>query len=222
MPRALTPKDGFFPFHVTARSNNKDWFSIPIESCWRIFQQHLVEFSNRYHVEIHSFVLMSNHFHLLVTTPDKNLGQAMRYLMTEVSRDIARAAGRINHVFGGRYKWSWLVTEQSIAYVYKYIFRNPVRAGITARVELYPFSSLNMTSNSAGGIPICERLDWDFMPKDFTTRLNWLNSPSVKEELLIKQALRRAKFTFSCDKKVRLGVSRLAANYLTYDMRRRV
>jgi REP element-mobilizing transposase RayT len=222
MPRALTPKDGFFPFHVTARSNNKDWFSIPLDRCWRIFQQHLVEVSNRYQIEIHAFVLMSNHFHLLVSTPGKNLGQAMRYLMTESSRDIARAAGRINHVFGGRYKWSWLINEQSIAYVYKYIARNPVRAGVTSRVELYPFSSFNMTDNSMCGIPICERLDWDFLPKDFTSRINWLNSPSIREELLIKQALRRAKFTFSSDKKVRLGVSRLAANYLTHDMRRRV
>ncbi|WP_081111818.1 transposase [Bdellovibrio bacteriovorus] len=49
-----------------------------------------------YKGEIYAFVLMSNHFHLLIRFPENNMSEAMTYFMRESSRMISRQAGRIN------------------------------------------------------------------------------------------------------------------------------
>jgi REP element-mobilizing transposase RayT len=56
-----------------------------------------------YKAEIHAFVLMSNHFHLVVSFPENNMSEAMNYFMRETSRMISRDAGRINQTYGSRY-----------------------------------------------------------------------------------------------------------------------
>jgi len=157
---------------------------------------------------------MANHFHLLVSTPSENLGKAMRYFMTETSRRIARKCGRINHIYGARYKWSWLAGNYELAYTYKYVLRNPVKAGICDRVEDYRFSTLYQLHSHIIGIPISERLEWNFLPKTLEDRLNWLNTKTNKEERLISFALRRTKFSFSQDKKVQLKLKLLEKTYL--------
>src|SRR5687768_2108167 len=87
-------------YHVTVRSNNKEWFHIPVSECWKLFQKKLYAANQKYKFEIHTFVLMSNHFHLIASTPQANLDQVMRYFLTEFSRAINVRADRINHVFG--------------------------------------------------------------------------------------------------------------------------
>src|SRR4051794_13448330 len=125
-PRLVRTSD--FPYHVSARTNNKDWFYVPQEQCWNFFSEVLCKLTEIYGVHLHSFVLMSNHCHLTLSTPRLNLDLAMRYLFTEVSRRIAQHSGRINHIFGGRYKSSVMINPMGWAYVYKYVYRNPVRA----------------------------------------------------------------------------------------------
>jgi hypothetical protein len=83
-----------------------------------------------------------------------------------------------------------------LAYAYKYVFRNPVKAGICQRVEEYSLSTLNRSSPLA----IVEGFDpyWRHIPKNFEERLEWLNLPTPKEqEALIGRALRRYTFKFT-------------------------
>lgn len=215
MTRRLLKLDSVHPYQVTARSNNRDWFDLPMEACWRVFATTLSKTSDRYDLRLHAFLLMSNHFHLLISTPNANLGSAMRYLMTESSRRIARASGRINHVYGGRYKWSLLTRESDVAYAYKYLIRNPVRARMTDRVEQYPFSTFTrLLVEKECELPVCERIDWSFLRCSLEQRIEWLNQPTPKEEYLIGLALRRHTFAFSRDKKVQLKLKRLSQNYL--------
>lgn len=169
-----------YPYHITARSNNREWFYIPIEEVWRI----LLDILNRERVitkiRVHALVLMSNHFHLLASSTDGNIDETMRYLLREVCRRVNTKAERINHVFGGPYKWSVITNTSYYLHCLKYIYRNPVNAGICARVEEYPFSSIPAHRDPAAlPFPI-HQWKWagDWMKwGDYNSILEWLNTP---------------------------------------------
>jgi putative transposase len=204
------------PYHVTNRCNNKEWFSIPIDRVWRIFCWILTNSAQNYGVEIHTFVLMSNHYHMIVSTPLGNLDAFMRYFQTEVCRHIQRASGRINHVFGTRYRWTLLEDSEALACAYKYVVRNPVRAGMAKRVQDYPCSAFTSLLNMKNEFPQTERRDviGAQIPKNLEERIRWLNRPTPKElESLVGKALRRYNFKFSRGNDVRLKLEQLRDSY---------
>ncbi len=211
MPRKHLYRTSEFAYHVTNRSNNKEWFYIPIEECWEIFCYILGKTSAKYGVYLHQLVLMSNHYHLLLSTPDCNIDVAVQYFQSQVARIIQSRANRINHIMGTRYKWTVLDSPYSLAYVYKYICRNPVRAGIAEKVEDYRFSSLYKDQ-----FPTAEGFNsyWKFIPRTQPERLKWLNVPTPKEqEELIGRALRRCHFKFSSHSNLQPYLRDLRANY---------
>ena len=67
------------PYHVTARSNNRDWFDVPLDYIFGIYINVLEECIKRFNIRVHAFVLMNNHFHMIVSTPDKNIGDFLKY-----------------------------------------------------------------------------------------------------------------------------------------------
>ncbi|WP_413582915.1 transposase [Bdellovibrio sp. HCB288] len=177
------------PYHVMARSNNKEWFYLPIKECWYIFQDAIKKTQQKYGLNIYAFVLMDNHYHMLVQCSDKfTLGETMNYLQKTVSKAINKKAGRINHVFGGPYKPTLVKEPESFASVYKYILRNPIKAGLANHVEDYRFSTLNTP-----GIELSPENEWfATMPND---RSNWLNIDFEAERYLaINRALKRTDF----------------------------
>ncbi len=189
MPRKALILSDSFPYHITNRSNNRDCFYVELPTLWKIFLECLAQISLQFKCEVHAFVLMSNHYHLILSTPEANVGEAMKYLHREVARKANRASGRINHFFGGRYKWSLIGTELYYWNAVKYVFRNPVKAGICGSVREYPHSSLNDSSNwkmidpfyqSAGAI----ELDLDWLEEAFR----------AEQETGIQSALRRRVF----------------------------
>lgn len=213
MPRRPLLLTNKFPYHVTSRSNNKEWFYIPISDAWHVFHEGLEKIVSDYQVHIYAFVLMSNHFHLILETPQSNLGHVMRDLLTFVSKKIQRSALRINHVFGGRYKWSLLDSAYATAYVLKYVLRNPVRADMVGRVEDYPYSSANQSST----LPLVSGIGplWAMTPTARAVCLEWLNSPAaVSLERQISLGLKRSKFEFSKDNVQQKSVRELTAIYL--------
>jgi putative transposase len=213
MPRRRLVQLGHIPYHVTSRSNNKEWFYIPTEECWEIFCTQLIETSLLYQVHILAFTLMSNHFHLMLLTPLSNLGEVMRHFLTGVSKAIQFRAKRINHVFGSRYRWSLLPDPIAVAYVYKYIMRNPVRAEMCKRVEEYPYNSLRRTSPHVPQVDGIGNL-WRCIPSNYSERTNWLNQPTPRElEVIINQSLRREVFEFSKDNSKQKAIRELQASY---------
>ncbi|MEI8039754.1 MAG: transposase, partial [Verrucomicrobiota bacterium] len=83
---------------------------------------------------VHAWVLMGNHFHLLLETPQANLVSGMKYLMGTFSQGWNRARRRRGHVFQGRYKAVPVNGSESDAYSFRivadYIHLNPARAGL--------------------------------------------------------------------------------------------
>ena len=212
MPRARLFRTSTLSYHVTARSNNREWFYIPIEDSWKIFCHSLNEAADRYGVNLHGFVLMSNHFHLLLTTPNKNLGEFMRHFLSNATRRIQKRAHRINHILGARYRATVIESSWALAYVYKYIYRNPVRAGMSKKVEDYQWSSFQ----KGNYLVLSEGIEtyWSNIPKDPIARIKWLNHPTPKEsEALIGRALRRSKFKFTTDSNFQARLRDLEKNY---------
>ena len=82
---------------------------------------------------VHAWVLMGNHFHLLVETPEANLVTGMKLLLGTFSQGWNRRRMRSGHVFQGRYKSIPVNASHSDPHYFKivadYIHLNPVRAG---------------------------------------------------------------------------------------------
>ncbi len=213
MPRAKLFRTSRFAYHVSVRTNNREPFPIPLRACWNILTSALAKSQKRYGVEVHAFLLMGNHFHLLLSTPHENLDRFMSHFSSTSAVRLAYASGRSNHLFGTRYKPTVLETAYSLAYVFKYIYRNPVRAGICGGVEEYEFSTF-ITKNVP--FKLLEGVDayWQHIPVDSAARLRWLNIPTPKEqEDLLRRALRRSSFQFPKGNGVKRHLRELRLNY---------
>ncbi|RYZ92641.1 MAG: hypothetical protein EOP06_03645 [Proteobacteria bacterium] len=194
MPRKRLVRQSLFPYSVTARSNNRDWFEIPLEKCWKIFEQVIIETTEKYGFQTHCFVLMANHFHWLLSTPNENLDEGMRYFMTETSRRLARASKRINKIYGARYKPTMIELPEYYANTVRYFYQNPVRAGVTKRVEDYQWSTCQRVSK----IELVPKPAFEeFIPSSPVDRLDWFNTlPDSAFNDCMRKALRRREFKY--------------------------
>jgi len=188
MPRPQLIRSDIHSYHVTGRCNNKKFFPIPLESVWSIMLEELEYVSNQLSLCVHAFVLMGNHFHLLCHTPKANLDTIMQSFMRRTSVRIKAESGDINHLWGGPYRWSLIRSQKHYFQVYRYIYQNPLRAGLVKRVESYPYSTLHE-------VPI---LVYSFIPMSFGGRegeLEWLNEKYRDDEAeMIRKGLRRGEF----------------------------
>ena len=147
MPRKRFIYTDQFPYHVMARSNNREWFYISKEELWEIFKTELNSLTTHCEARIHAFVLMDNHYHLIVSTSPKfDLGKIMCIFQTSISRTVNRVSGRMNHVFGGPYKGCLIQNQTYYTKVFHYVYRNPIEAGLVERVENYSFSTFQEDS----------------------------------------------------------------------------
>ena len=88
-----------------------------------------------------SYCLMDNHVHLLLETPEPNLGDGMRRLHGSFGRDFNRRHGLSGHVFQGRYGSKLLKTDGHLWTTAAYIAANPVDAGACAAPAAWRWSS---------------------------------------------------------------------------------
>lgn len=195
MPRKKIIYTHEFPYHVYARSNNREWFYLPLADTWDIFVFEINRIFAIYKVSLHAFVLMSNHYHMLLSaSPEYQLGEVMRELQKSVSRRINKQAGRSNHVFGGPYKASLIRSNDHYLEIFKYIYRNPVKAGIVQQPEFYPYSSLH----EKNPIVLVSNVKVEF-PLDLHL---WLNTPSDDElNKKISRGLKKTEFKISALRK---------------------
>lgn len=200
MAREPTCRSADLPYHLSGRANNKEWFYLPLRKVWEIFAEKLSLVSEKYGAEPIAFVLMDNHYHLLLRTPNANLDRIMNYFVREISRSIGRESGRINHVFGGRYHWSLIDNAVYFAHAYKYVYRNPVKAGLSPTVEDYRFSTYPAVLRGfSSEFPVhdFEHRYFCTIPKNHSERTRWLNEPySCSQEDLIRRALRKHTMGF--------------------------
>jgi len=110
-------------------------------------------------VWIGAFCLMSNHYHLLLHTPLGNLSRCMRHINGVYTQRYNRTHGHDGQLFRGRFKAIVVDGDSYLLQLVRYIHRNPVRAGIEDRPNLYRWSSHPGYLSTAR--------EWDWLYKDF-------------------------------------------------------
>jgi len=197
MPRKCLLRTNWLPYHVTVKTNNSELFHLPIERLWGIIGLECLNLSLVYETEIHALVLMPNHLHMLITVPDFDLGKVMNVFISSVTKTANLLSARSGHLFGGPYYWSLVNNSRYFGHVYKYVYRNPVRAKLCSRVEEYPFSTLSgLLGSSPLPFPLYFTkigMEIAFPTAETHLHLNWLNKPFPKDaEVLIQKGCESA------------------------------
>lgn len=187
MPRKPTIHSSDFPYHVTARTNNKDWFGLEMPALWKLAMQELRFIEKRERAIIHHFVLMNNHFHMILSTPKANISKIMYWLMKRLTQKIQRKTQRINKIFGGRYKACLITTVRYQFNAERYVLQNPIRANLCDKAEDYYFSTLYYSHRNI-------KLPFDLVELTDLS-LSWINKVYEQKEVRdYKLALSRTKF----------------------------
>jgi len=127
-------------YHVLSRGNDQRAI-YGARSDYEKFLQLLQKTVKRYQVEIHGYVLMGNHYHLLIKTREANLSRAIQWLGVSYAGWYNRTHNRSGHLFQGRFKSFLVEDDMYLTALCYYIHGNPLRAGVVKDLESYEWSS---------------------------------------------------------------------------------
>ena len=127
-------------YHVTSRGDRREdiYFSDADRVAWLGL---LGQVCSRFNWRCHAYCLMTNHYHLVIETPEGNLAQGMRQLNGVYTQWVNRTHKRVGHVFQGRYKAILVEKDSYLLELARYVVLNPVRAGMVSDVGNWPWSS---------------------------------------------------------------------------------
>jgi REP element-mobilizing transposase RayT len=126
---------------------------------FKVFIALLQESAELWDVKVSAYCLMSNHYHLLIQTPQGNLSRYMRHLNGVYTQRYNRAHGCDGQLFRGRYKAILVEEDSYLLELVRYIHRNPLRAGLVEKIDQYKWSS------HFGYLFLSKK--WDWIYKDF-------------------------------------------------------
>ena len=129
-------------YHIINRGNNHQPIFFCDDDC-RLFLESLEVAKGKYPCRIYSFVLMTNHIHLLVepTGDSMNLAYFMKLISQKHGQYINKRYKRTGTLWEGRFKSSPVSTDRYLLSCSRYIEMNPVRAGMVEKPDDYIFSS---------------------------------------------------------------------------------
>lgn len=127
-------------YHVLSRGNERKEIFRDEKDHLR-FLDTLGKMVERSKLEVHAYVLMKNHFHLLVHTKEANLSRAIQWLGVSYSVWFNRKYQRSGHLFQGRFKSFLIENDRYFTTMCLYIHGNPLRARIVKRLSDYQWSS---------------------------------------------------------------------------------
>jgi len=111
------------------------------EDDYEMFLALLCEACVLFNMKVHSYCLMSNHYHLLLELQSDNLSKAMRFINSRYAIYFNKKLKRVGHLWQGRFK-SWYITDEAYLYtLIKYIEFNPLKANMVKKLEEYNYSS---------------------------------------------------------------------------------
>ncbi|MDA3872792.1 MAG: transposase [Kiritimatiellae bacterium] len=165
MPRSLRIEYPGAHYHAMCRGNNgQDIFQN--DDGRRLFLATLGEACEQTGWQIHAYVLMSNHYHLLLETPEANLVAGMKWFQGAYTQRFNAMFKRRGHLYQGRYKAIPVATDpregglEYLREVSTYIHLNPFRAKLCGASLAHPLQSYTWSSYPAYCGLARKRPDW--------------------------------------------------------------
>ena len=112
-----------------------------------IFNKILKKIMSEKPFTLHCYCQMTNHFHMLLTSEDYEIGEIMQVLLSDYAKFFNRKYGYSGHLFDSRFTSKIVENPQYFLEVSRYIHLNPVKAGIVTKAEDYSYSSYNTYIN---------------------------------------------------------------------------
>ncbi len=167
-------------FHVMTQGINKEYiFNNSEDIQW--YLSVMSKLSEQYNIEIIAYCIMNNHVHMLLKAEDtKELGKYMQKLSMKYGRYYNNKYNRVGYVFRGRYKAEAIMDEKHMYNCIRYIYNNPVVAGICSEPKEYPYSDYKE-------MPTCEIVDYVFA--DIDEDVKGVNK-NVVESFLLKNNIK--------------------------------
>ncbi|MES9898095.1 MAG: transposase [Sedimenticola sp.] len=169
LPRLIVPG---LPHHIIQRGNNRS----PVffdESDYCAYLSWLYEAAKKHGCIIHSYVLMTNHVHLLLTPgTDNSVGNTLQTLGRRYVRYINGTYSRTGTLWEGRFKSSVIQTDRYLLTCYRYIELNPIRAGMVDHPGDYRWSSYRCNANGITDSLIKPHEEYLRLGSDNTERLH--------------------------------------------------
>ena len=133
-------------YHITSRGNRKSTLFYDDDDRIK-YLSFLKEIMIRFPFTLHDYCLMTNHTHLQIQTSDTSPTILMSHLNTKYAKYFNKKYDYSGHVFEKRYGAELLDSLDYEFDVSKYIHLNPLKAGLVAELEDYPWSSYNVYVN---------------------------------------------------------------------------
>lgn len=178
-------KKNRFYFHCSAGFSSVIWFKIAKARQWEILVSSLKALSEAENFNVHAFVMMETHMHLLFSVDQLGEHIIMEKLHEQILSHSSLQGSGIQLLFEVPLYCEAILHLSQYRTTYKYIYQNPVEAGIVGRCEEYIYSTLHhlLCWQGFAQSPFC--LDQMGLIQNPFGVLHWLNSPT-KNGLLSK------------------------------------
>lgn len=128
-------------FHIMTQGINKSYI-FSKEDDIKYYISSMYKLKEEHEVKIISYCIMNNHAHILIETNTlKELSKYMQRLNTKYAKYYNKKYNRVGYVFRDRYKSEGIYSDEHLYNCIKYIYDNPVKAGICKKPEDYAYSN---------------------------------------------------------------------------------
>lgn len=157
LPRYVIPGQ---PQHVMLRGNNRSEIFVT-EADYQFFLEKLRLAITKHSCDVHAYVLMTNHLHLLITpNEEEGVSKAMQMLGRYYVQYFNYCYRRTGTLWEGRYKATLIDSEAYLLTCMRYIELNPVRAGMVDHPSQYPWSSYHHNARGEPDALITPHLEY--------------------------------------------------------------
>jgi len=133
--------------HIIQRGNNRELIFADTQD-YHFYLECLQEAADRHGLDIHAYVLMSNHVHILCTPHTKiSIGKSLQSVGRRYVGHYNYTYSRTGTLWEGRYKATLIDSEQYLLTCMRYVELNPVRAGMVNHPTDYPWSSYSANAH---------------------------------------------------------------------------
>ncbi|RDX33946.1 hypothetical protein DZA31_00020 [Arcobacter sp. HD9-500m-PIT-SAG02] len=127
-------------YHIINRGVEKRNIFMQDED-YDVFMDILENILERFNIELQSYCLMTNHYHILLKTNESNISNAIKQLNLTYTKYFNKKYKRVGHLWQGRFFSTFLYDDLHCFDVSKYIERNPIKANIVSDIKNYKYQS---------------------------------------------------------------------------------